>query len=449
MENKTEDVRHILFRDLEEQVSRTLSVETALRNAVRSQQLEQIEFALGEAIAANISEKRLNSARNAIVRLERKRVAEREEEIVRKMSESIQDFAHSMGIRSIDALSASLEKMRDAGLHEDVLREATILTSRIRSEQNRNMDSSSKSHRHEKMSNFLEKELDLAKEKYYIHKARDCELNLRTAIKSSKLERIQIALLHGFDYKLHEKGNETKDLMTLAMVRMQEICTQYAKIVATEEQAKKRKTRARLCELAVSNNPTTLRVAISEAVKLGLEKDSFILKLVRTRMFSLFEARKRRAKLGNELKQTLSLIELKKRNTTEKELKNLRQCIQNASAANVDPVLIRRARMIAKRNENYLETQSNAVFAHDHMDGAVDYFDKNHHHIMGQDLRSLYVMFERSSLSYKCNNSAHSSSSSSSLSSHSYSHTHTHTHTITVKQDYMQTTQPIELNDSL
>ena len=107
--------------------------------------------------------------------------------------------------------------------------------------------------------------------------------------------------------------------------------------------------------------------------------------LVRKRMEELIAARKMRVKLGNELKQALSLIELKKRNTTEKELENVRTCIRNAASVNVDPLLIRRARSLVKRNENYLEMQRNAVFAHDHFDSSLDYFDKNHHHIMGRD----------------------------------------------------------------
>ena len=122
---------------------------------------------------------------------------------------------------------------------------------------------------------------------------------------------------------------------------------------------------------------------------MGLEKDSTILNLVRKRMDDLIAARKMRVKLGHELQQALSLIELKKRNTTEKELDAVRKCIRNAASVNVDPLLIRKARTLVKRNENYLEMQRNAVFAHDHLESAVDYFDKNHHHIMGQDLKSM------------------------------------------------------------
>ena len=170
-----EDVRHILFEDLEKQVDRTLSVETALRKAIRSEQLENIEIALGEAISANISEKRLNDARNAIIRLENKNRRHREEDIVKRMTEAIQSFSHSLGAKSWDlppapqrgmtrreyALSVSLEKMKDAGLHESVLKEARIMTSRIRSEQDRYKSKpGQKRHRKEKMSEFLAKELD-------------------------------------------------------------------------------------------------------------------------------------------------------------------------------------------------------------------------------------------------------------------------------------------------
>ena len=237
---EVEDVRNILFQNLEKEVDRTLSVETALRKAIRSQQLENIEIALGEAISANISEKRLNDARNAIIRLQNKNRRHREEEILRTMIEAIESFTHSLGAQSWDlppapqrgmtrreyALSLSMQKMKDAGLHESVLKEAAILTSRIRSEQNRykGKPGHHKHHRKEKMSEFLEKELDSVRKKHNARKMRDCEIELKIAMKSKELETVQIALLHGFDCKLQEVEG-SKDLMTLSMIHMQKLCT--------------------------------------------------------------------------------------------------------------------------------------------------------------------------------------------------------------------------------
>ena len=92
----------------------------------------------------------------------------------------------------------------------------------------------------------------------------------------------------------------------------------------------------------------------------------------------------------------------------------VRTCIRNAASVNVDPLLIRRARSLVKRNENYLEMQRNAVFAHDHLDSSLDYFDKNHHHIMGRDLKALEAKLHANSaanrakrFAVKCAQKAH------------------------------------------